>query len=75
MRQLRSVRGAGWAAVELLSVPLVDELDESVLLAGAVACVLIALLGVVVAVLDCATAAPMTASKAAAAAAADNFFW
>jgi hypothetical protein len=78
MRQLRSARGAGWAAVELLSVPLVDDMDESVVLVGAVACVLIALLGVVcvvVAVLDCATAAPMTASNAAAAAAADNFFW
>jgi hypothetical protein len=77
MPQLRSARGAGWLAVELLSVPLFDDIDESVVLAGAVAGVLIELFEVVgvTAALVCATAAPMTASKAAAAAAADNFFW
>jgi len=78
LRQLRSARGAGALAVELLSVPLVDDMDEPVALAGVVVCVLVASLGmacVAVDAFDCATAAPMTASKAAAAAAADSFFW
>jgi hypothetical protein len=64
--------------VELLSVALGDDTEESLVLAGGVVCVLIVALGgvcVAVALFDCATAVPMTASRAAAAAAADNFFW
>jgi hypothetical protein len=75
---LRSARGAGWSVVELLSVAPCDDMEESPVLAAGVVCVLIVSLGgvcVAVALFDCATAAPMTASRAAAAAAADNFFW